>query len=253
MILLTNSISTAFAAEQTSSIKGKKETNHCSKIEPSRNKLEKWISLALKNNTSIGCPSFTNDSPLATLEIIAQQQDKCGEEAKGLLLAFYSIFSKHPNYKMCGLIEKEELFLSQSAVDGMICNGENTDKIRGCFSNVDMVISKLKIRGETKAAFELAKKTANSGDVTGLSQMILAFLYQYGNGTEQNLSMTIKWQKKALERIEDRSQRINCIMSLSSAYEDKKDYENAKIYSRQCASMGDLDCKKGFDRLNTHL
>ncbi|KTD21992.1 sel1 repeat family protein [Legionella londiniensis] len=245
-IALTTSI---FITQKVYSFTDEKVTNNCTGINKKRNELEKWISIALKSNSSIGCPSVTNDSPIIILERIAQQQNKCGEEAKGLLLAFYSIFSNHPNYKMCGLLEREELFVSRSAEDGKICHNQSTDKIRGCFSNIDIIISKLKMRGETKAAFELAKKTANSDDVTGLSQMILAFLYQYGNGTDKDLTMTIKWQKEALQRLDDRNQRIDSMISLSSAYEDLKDYQNAKIYLRQCASMGDLDCKKGLTRL----
>ncbi|HBC0463172.1 TPA: sel1 repeat family protein [Legionella pneumophila] len=242
-------IASLFITQKAYSFTDEKVTNNCTELNNKRNELEKWSSSALKSNSSIGCPSVTNDSPIIILEKISQQQNKCAKEATGLLLAFYSIFSNHPNYKMCGLVEREELFLSRSAEDGKICHNQSSDKIRSCFSKIDIVISKLKMRGEAKAAFELAKKTANSDDVTGLSQMILAFLYQYGNGTDKDLAMTIKWQKEALQRLDARDQRIDSMISLSSAYEDLNDYQNAKIYLRQCASMGDLDCKKGLTRL----
>ena len=229
--------------------KSSKKVSSCHTATQAGNELNKWMVLALQSDASIGCPSTSITSPLVNLETISKNDSTCAEKANILLLTFYSIFTQHPNYRMCGLLEKKDLLLSRISADGKICINEPSDKISACFDRVNMVISSLKIRGEIRAAFELAKKTANSHDITGISQMILATMYLFGESTEKNTSLAIKWYKEALQKVDNRETRINTLILLGAAYESLNDNTSAILYYQRCADMGDSDCKKGYARL----
>ena len=60
-------------------------------------------------------------------------------------------------------------------------------RFNDCFLKVSVFIANLKSRGEIEATFELAKKTADSNDVTGISQMYLGIMYDLGEGTQKNV------------------------------------------------------------------
>jgi len=222
---------------------------HCLRVNKEKEKLDKWMIPALHGDLSLGCPSQSPDSALFNLEIISRSIGDCGDEALGILIAFYSIFAHHPNYMMCGLIEKEDILIARFSVDGKICSDQNVNNITSCFLNINKIMVDLKTRGEKQAAFELAKKIANSNDVTGLSQMTLGIMYGFGEGTQKNLSSAIQWLKISLEKIVDNNNRKNVLLSLAVFHEEIKDYSNARLYAQQCALMGDLYCKKGLVRL----
>lgn len=242
----------AFALSPINSTDAKKiiNTQNCPKFVEADQILDKWINLALRSDSSIGCPSTGPGSAISNLEIISQQDDRCADKAKVALIAFYSIFTSHPNYAMCGLIQKQEILISEISEDGKICIDQPTNKIYDCFITANTILGNLKARGELKAAFVLAKKIANSNDVTGVSQLILGLMYYYGEGTDSNLSLGIKWLKVALEKSNDKYTRINAMISLAVSYEDLGDIGIAKQYFQQCGAMGDADCIKGLARLN---
>ena len=120
---------------------------------------------------------------------------------------------------------------------------------KSCFLNILSIVKDLKTNGHLKEAFELAKKTADSNDVTGISQMILGIMYDFGEGTDKNPSLAIKWLKSSLEKITDRDLHLNVLLSLAAVYEEIKDYKNAQYYAKQCAALGDKDCTTALQRL----
>lgn len=230
--------------------KGNEANQYCTGVIQAEGELNKWIKLALQSDSSIGCPSSSLDSPLSKLELLSQQGGECGEQAIGTLVGFYAIFSNHPNYSMCGLNRKAETLLAEGVEDGKICADQPTNKLDACFVQVNIATSKLKMRGEMKAAFELARKTANSNDVTGLSQFFIGMWYFFGEGTAKNIQLSIKWFKESLTRLDSKDLRIDALIGLANAYEELGDYKNAMLTAQQCAAMGDNSCEKGLIRLN---
>lgn len=223
----------------------------CSAVALEREKLINWSTPALQNNHSNGCPSFLPATPLYNLEQISKQRDVCGEKAAGVLIGFYAIFAHHPNYEMCALSQKEELAISRAASDREICSDSPSNKIYMCFLNVNKTIANLKNRGELRAAFDLASKTADSGDATGLSQMSVGVMYGYGEGVDKNLQLAIKWLKEALELTNIDTVRNYSLISLSVFYEELGDIQKAKQYVQQCTLLGDVSCKRGLARLSS--
>lgn len=211
--------------------------------------MDAWAHLALKNNVTIGCPSIMDGSPIAELELLAEKHDQCGKEAKLYMLTFYPLVLGHGNYAMCGLLKKEQLFISKIAPDGGICSNEPVQNLQSCFLNVLSIVKSLKNEGHLKEAFELAKKIANSNDVTGVSQLVVGIMYDFGEGTDKNPALAIKWLKVALEKLMDRSMRIDALISLVATNEEVKNYKQAKYYARQCASLGNKSCETAFKRL----
>lgn len=204
---------------------------------------------ALNSNAPIGCPAISQGTPVYRLEMIASDENNsCHDDATGALLAFYTLFSNHPNYKTCGLDIKLYALLASAAIDGKVCAELSSDKLESCFISTMIKYSALKLQGDLKSAFILAKKTADSNDVTGYSQMYLGTMYYYGEGTTRDPKMAIEWFKVALEKMEDKQFRIFILMSLAIAHEDMHDNKNAINYLQQCASMGDRHCKNGLKR-----
>lgn len=222
----------------------------CPAVIQAKNQLDKWIVPALNSSSSIGCPSTPLHSVFSKLDGIVQSGGECSKEAASTLIAFYAIFANHPNYSTCGLQEKQEILLSKIADDGKICVDQPTDKINDCFLKVSVFIANLKSRGEIEATFELAKKTADSNDVTGISQMYLGIMYDLGEGTQKNVPLALYWLNEALKRTDDKSTRDNLLVALGAAYEEINDYKDAKNCFVQCAVMGDNDCTKAMARLN---
>ncbi len=232
----------------------KKLISQCLEVNKASDELDKWTTPALQSNSGIGCPSLSSDSPLSKLEILSQQNGECGQEALGTLIGFYAIFTNHPNYTMCGLVQKQDVILARAAVDGKVCTDQPVNQLTSCFLQINKMVVDLKTRGEMRSAFELANKTANSNDVTGISQMTLGTMYGYGAGTDKNLSLAVKWLRDSLEKIgwmNDKKIRINILILLSVFSEELGDYKNAKQYAQLCAIMGDISCKKGLVRLKS--
>lgn len=212
-----------------------------------KKQLNVWTITALRSTTGLGCPS---NSLLSKLETIAFAKDICSDEAISSLLATYVLISSHPNYAMCGLWDKAEVLIAKTAIDGKVCTGQPINKIQNCFYSMDTLISNLKIKNNFQLAFDLGKKTANSNDVTGLSQMIVGMMYYYGEGTEKNIPLAIKFLKEAAIKLDGKA-RVNTLIALAIIYEELKDYKNAKNYASKCAIMGDNNCKIGFERLTS--
>lgn len=221
----------------------------CPSVENEFSKLQKWITPALHSDSSIGCPAMTTGSPLNNLELIMRNDKVCGISSAAALLVFYNLFENNPNYKMCGFEIKKIAIIAETATDGKICSNLPSEKLESCFIDTMAYYTALKQHGDLDLAFLLTKKTANSNDVTGYSQMFLGYMYSFGEGTNKDALSAIKWFKIALEKIEDKEFRINILLGLSVAYEDSNDYQNAILYARQCASMGNEYCKKGLNRL----
>ena len=241
----------AWSIDKNSNYNATATSERCPALRKEQDKITKWIKSNPPNNASISCPSIAADFPLAQLERLSQEKNKCAEKTAVFLLYFYAIYAHQQSYRMCGLLEKEDLLISQFAEDGKLCFNNNANKVNTCFNNVNAVISRLKQRGEIQSAFELAKKTANSGDTTGVSQMIVATMLAFGEGVEKNTSLAIQWYKAALEITDDKQSRIDILISLSVAYEDLNDKKNAILFASRCANLGDLYCKKGYLRLTT--
>ena len=98
VILISFATSLSFAENLHLADTKKKDVQECLKVKQAGNELHKWMVLALKNDFSIGCPATSQGSPLFDLEILAQKESKCSEEAKGDLVAFYTLFTNHPNF-----------------------------------------------------------------------------------------------------------------------------------------------------------
>lgn len=222
----------------------------CPQVNEAKKQLELWIHTALKGDGSIGCPTSSVNMSINKLETISRTEGDCKDEAVGILVAFFTIFNGQPDYKMCGFEQKEDALLAHLAVDGKVCvkktSANDTEK---CFNELMARISRLKNRGALTEAFILAKKTADSNDPSGLTQLILGLMYEYGEGTDKNTALAILWLKKALEKISDKQLRITTISALSVTHEEIHDYKNAEKYAQQCAVMNDPYCKKGLDRL----
>jgi len=208
------------------------------------NQLGQWVTKALNGQSSLGCSSPDLNNTFSRLEIAAKKNSICGKNALASLIAFSAVLSGDPNYVMCGFKERVEKLVMQISKDGTICANSGNDNKRTCFGVAAIIIFKLKTSGNFKQAFELAKKTADSSDVTGLSQLALAFFYQFGNGTNLNLTKAIYWHQEALKRLADKNLHIGSLMAIGVAYEDLNDSKSALKYFRLCANMGDQVCEQ---------
>jgi len=249
LLLISTILSKAFA--ENLSEKDEQVLQECPDYAVLKKQLEDWMIPALASPHGIGCPPKSVDLILSKLEKIGVENrgTVCGNAAFGSIIAFYAFFNEHPNYGMCGLGKRQNLFEAKVATEGAVCEDSTSDEISDCFFTVFITIGKLKLYSEMDAAFELARKTANSNDVTGFSQMALGGAYLWGNGTNKDVPLAIKWYKEALEKLDEKDKRIHAIIALSVAYEEIGDYKNAIKYSQQCASLGDEDCKKMLIRI----
>lgn len=242
LIIISNLESITFASSNHES--------ECPQISEARKQLDPWVQAALRSGYSIGCPTSSVDAAISKLETISETEGKCKDIAGGTLGAFFAIFNAHPDYKMCGLQQKEDIFWSKFVVDGDVCaKNLPANQITRCFTEMQVRVGRLKKMGALTEAFILAKKTADNDDPSGLIQLILGFMYENGEGTEKNTLLAIEWFKKAAERIDDRALRITSIIALSVAHEEIHDYKSAEKYALQCAVMGDPNCKNGLNRM----
>ncbi|HSW69784.1 MAG TPA: tetratricopeptide repeat protein [Gammaproteobacteria bacterium] len=222
----------------------------CPKINEARKQLDPWVLAALKSDYSIGCPTGAVNEAISELETISRTQGKCKEEAIGTLIAIFTIFNAHRDYKMCGFQQKEDALFAYVSVDGEVCKEKvSASETVKCFNKVAEKISLLKYRGALTEAFVLAKKAADSNDPSGLIQLMLGLMYENGEGTEKNVTLAIEWFKKAAERLDDEKLRKIAIIALSVTYEEIHDYKSAEQYALQCAAMGDSSCKNGLNRI----
>lgn len=257
LILISNLLNITFASS--------KQKSECAQINEANRQLDPWVQSALRGGYSIGCPTGSVEAAISELEGLSRAESKCKDEAGGTLLAFFTIFDSLPDYKVCGFSQRTEALLAYLLSDGQVCNPKDVK----CFTKTTITIGHLKNRGALKEAFILAKKTADSNDPTGDSQLYLGLMYELGEGTEKNINLAIVWLKMALKKMNhDQSifpvkvvepeltlnsatghLEMTAIMALSVAYEEIHNYKSAEEYAQLCAVMGDVNCKNGLNRL----
>ena len=226
----------------------------CSDVDENYAALEKWVQTTKFDSKTKICPADTKDSPLYNLNYWTEGVNGggCRTRAFSYLVSFYALFFQaNPNYNACSFNPKPLVSAANDiVVNGAVCSDTQSITPKDCFGMMDLTILYLKQFNQPDAAFTMAQKTANSNDVTGLSQFFLGVFYYNGYGTDRNLSSAIQWLKVAQTKLQEKELQLQVNTFLALAYKAQGDTKTAQQYLQQCTAMGDKDCKKEIAKLS---
>lgn len=134
----------------------------------------------------------------------------------------------------------EEVYYNQRAEGKLLkfCKDKGDGQLKAvCAADLSALADSQFANKNYKRAFELYNE-AEIYDNLGISQFHIAYMYQQGLGTNQDLFTSLQWYEKSLQLTTDNDLRAKILNNIGGSYKNISDYVKAFQCYQQSAMMG---------------